>query len=336
MTFFNPASRSYRKRQRGQAFLEVTLSALLVLVPTFIFGWVLYAYGQARTTALNGARYAAWERTVWHDGPVSGATAAQRTNEQIEEHMVERFFGKADAVIRSTYTTSNRSGNADVASFYTLHNGDKVVDIEKSAGSAGDGEGARPTLKLWDKGDTTSTIAEVYEAIKEFMEMLGGGGGAELESKGLYVAEVSAKLNAVRQVEVLKNLNLTITQRAAVVADAWSAGGKKHEEAIVKPMVPMSLLQELVDPINELLSVIPNMSPFEEFVPGCVLGDVVPSEYRINSASASSPFSGYTPEFDSPWYYMGWDGGDMSYNMWLISNWNTIHGGSTKERGQCK
>ncbi|MDR0674013.1 MAG: hypothetical protein LBF93_10270, partial [Zoogloeaceae bacterium] len=59
-------SRSF-PRQRGQALVEVVLSLLLVLIPMFIIGWALYAHGQARTSALNGARYAAWERTVWRD-----------------------------------------------------------------------------------------------------------------------------------------------------------------------------------------------------------------------------------------------------------------------------
>lgn len=268
------------RRQSGQALTEIMLSSLLVLIPAFIFGWAIYAYGQARTSALNGARYAAWERTVWREGAADGVAAAVRSAGEIEEHMVERFFGKADAVIRSTYPSGNRSGNADLPSFYSVHNGDKVVDIERPAGSANDGQASRPTLKLYDNGETTSTLSTVYNAIENIMGILGGG-GMELEDKGLYVAEVNLNLNAIRNVKVFDSLNLNLTQRAAVVTDAWSAGGKKHEETIVRPLVPFSLIDQIIEPLNDisaLASVAGDGSPFREFKPGCVRGDVVPTD----------------------------------------------------------
>jgi hypothetical protein len=304
-----------RSRQRGQALTEVVLSALLVLIPTFIFGWTMYAYGQARTSSLNGARYAAWERTVWRAGGVSNAAAAVRSEGVIGEHMVERFFGRADAVIRSEYTASNRSGNADLPSFYSLHNGDHVIDIQRPRGSAGDGQAARPTLKLSDNGTGTSTIASLYNGISSIADLLGGGGGPGLEDKGLYVAEVSAKLNAVRNVKVFDALNLDITQRAAVITDAWSAGGQKHEEAIVKPMVPMAVLGELLEPVMEVFNKIgfgmSRPTPFTEFKPGCVLGDVAPSEYRVNGGGG--------PAGLSSWQQL----------LWQLGLW------SPPERGQC-
>ncbi|MCL1861017.1 MAG: hypothetical protein FWG52_05715 [Proteobacteria bacterium] len=308
-------TRPVRHRQRGQALTEVALSALLVLIPTFIFGWALYAYGQARTSSLNGARYAAWERTVWHEGSVSGAQAAVRSTSEIERHMVERFFGKADAVIRSTYTASNMSGNADLASFYSVHNGDKVVDTERSAGGASAGQAARPALRLWDKGDTTSTIGEVYGLINSIMSRLGAE-EMKLEDQGLYVAEVNTKLNAIRHVKVLEDLNLNIKQRAAVVTDSWSAGGKEHEEAIVKPMVPFAALGDFLEPLIDILQMLDEgtggwkLTPFGEFVPGCIRGDVVPVNARIGGALGNNEInyainSGWGFFLDS--HYIGTD-----------------------------
>ncbi|MDR0736765.1 MAG: hypothetical protein LBF51_08080, partial [Zoogloeaceae bacterium] len=80
-----------RPRQRGQALVEVVLSMLLVLIPMFVIGWAMYAHGQARTTALNGARYAAWERTVWRED--------KRSTSDIENLMIERFFARPEAAI---------------------------------------------------------------------------------------------------------------------------------------------------------------------------------------------------------------------------------------------
>ncbi|MCL2643896.1 MAG: hypothetical protein FWD51_00355 [Betaproteobacteria bacterium] len=283
--------------------MEVALSALLVLIPTFIFGWALYAHGQARTTALNGARYAAWERTVWKANPVSGAAAAVRSESVIEQHMVERIFGKPDAVIRSAYTTSNQSGNQDLASFYSLHNGGKVIDIQKSESDAGEGEAARPTLSLEDSGRTTSIISSLYNEVAGLMNslsFLGGGDKMKLEEQGLYVAEVKVKLNAVPNVKVLQDLDLKITQRAAVVTDAWSAGGKKHEEAIVKPLVPAAALWDLIRPLVEMINGLPfDMSPFQNMKLGCIRGDVVPVDMRISSSGGNS--NSYTTGYVYDW-----------------------------------
>ena len=272
-----------RGRQRGQALVEVVLSMLLVLIPTFIIGWALYAHGQARTTALNGARYAAWERTVWREG----GTEAVRSKDEIEKFMVARFFARPDAPILSNYAASAQASNTDLPSFYSLHNGDKIVDIEKPAADAHEGEAARPTLKLYDKGDKTSTVATVYNGLSSIMEKLGAK-KMELEDRGLYVAEVNLKLNAVRHLKVFEDLNLTITQRAAVVTDAWSAGGKAHEEAIVKPMVPAGLLGEgMFGTFLDFFKMPPlsTVTPFAEFEPGCVMGDVVPNDSRVGGSS---------------------------------------------------
>ena len=273
-SFAHPAraARTRRRghyRQRGQALIETTLSALLVLVPVFLIGWALYSYGQARTTALNGARYAAWERTVWRDPEKSGG--ATKSTAEIESLMIERFFAKPDAPIQSSVGAP--ASNADLPSFYSLHNGDKSVDIERPAAEAQDGQAARPTLTLKESGETTSSLAGIFNAYASFM-----GGEAQLEKKGLYVSEVGVKLNAVRHLEVFENLNLTVTQRAAVVTDAWSAGGAAREEAIVEPLVPASALGDLLDSFAVLTDMLGEWTPFVEFDPGCVRGDVVPKD----------------------------------------------------------
>ncbi|MDR2452009.1 MAG: hypothetical protein LBE85_09665 [Candidatus Accumulibacter sp.] len=253
---------------------------LLVLIPIFMIGWALYAYGQARTTALNGARFAAWERTVWRDGDGDGDNA--RTTAAIEDLMIERFFARPGAAIQSSVAGAT---NADVPSFYSLHNGDKVVDIEKAPGDAQEGEAARPTLTLEESSEKTSTVATIYNRFSKAMGKVGAK-GMPLEDKGMYEAEVSVKLNAVRHLKVFEDLNLTVTQRATVVADSWSAGGKEYEESVVEPLVPMGLVQEILDEFKPLTDVLDDaeedfgaeVNPFREFVPGCVQGDIVPTD----------------------------------------------------------
>ncbi|MDR2001311.1 MAG: hypothetical protein LBP94_07260 [Zoogloeaceae bacterium] len=252
-------------RQRGQALTEVVLSLLLVLIPIFIFGWVLYAYGQARTTALNGARYAAWERTVWREGAVNGAAAAVRSPGEIGDSMMTRFFGKPEAAIKSN--AASGLSNKDLPSFYSVHTGDKVIDVE------GGDVGAPKLVSLAENGKTTSTIASLYNNIAKVLSFLGGS-TPSLEKNGIYVAKVNVPLKNVRNVAVFDSLNLGLTQTAAALADGWSAGGKQHEEAIVEPLVPASKFGELTD----VFTLLGPFTPFENFKPGCIRGDIVPSD----------------------------------------------------------
>ena len=263
------------KYQRGQALTEVVVTSLFVLIPTFAISWALYAYGQARTSALNGARYAAWERTVWRAGSGPGPTTAVRTGNEIEKLMVERFFAKPDAAIKSTYTSGSEATDADLPSFYSVHTGDKVVSIQPDAGGK-TWKATRPKLTLKDSGERTSTISTLYNEIAKFTSILGGN-RMKLEEEGIYVAQVGFKLNNIENLKVFDSLNLEIKQTAAVMADSWSAGGAAHERAVVEPLVPASLLGKVLDEFKPFIKILEaaKVTPFNDFKPGCIRADVV-------------------------------------------------------------
>jgi hypothetical protein len=87
---------------------------------------------------------------------------------------------------------------------------------------------------------------------------------------------------------VFEDLNLTITQRAAMATDGWRAGGAEHEKAIVEPMVPMSILNDGV--FGQFFDffktpILAPFTPFSEFEPGCVMGDVVPKDSRVQGSN---------------------------------------------------
>jgi hypothetical protein len=277
--------KTYRSIQRGQALTEVVLALLLVLIPLFIFQWSLSAHTRLRTTALSAARYAAWERTVWlntdkgRDVPAS-TYKATRGEKIIEDLMVERFFAKPEAPIVS-HTETHNVVNGSLSSFYELHNGDNLLELER-AGDTGAGEGTRPALSLYENGETTSTIGQAYNVIAKATDALGGA-KAELETKGIYVADVSVKLNAVHGVRLLEDLDLTFKQRSAVMSDGWSLAGSEHEVARVKPMVPSSIIGNFMENfgINALLDVLGDFTPFSELDLGHVEPDVVPSNDTI-------------------------------------------------------
>jgi hypothetical protein len=267
-------------RQQGQALTEVVLALLLVLIPLFVFGWALYAHSQTRTTALSAARYAAWERTVWDAAGKGAGAVATRDNKTIENLMIERIFVQSDAPIIS-HTDAQSKKNDRLPSFYDLHHGDGLLELEKTEGKKG--EGSRPTLELGEKTEkTTSQIGKAYESAAENIKELGGA-RADLETQGIYVASVSVKLNAVRNVKLLEDLNLTYRQKAAVLTDGWNLGGSEHEKEVIGSMVPpKSFVGEFKEKfgINEIHNAL-GWEPFDYFDFGHVEPDIVPSSDTI-------------------------------------------------------
>jgi hypothetical protein len=62
--------------QRGQAMIEALIASALVLVPLFLAIPVIAKYMDIRSSTVQAARYAAWERTVWYGGDAAGTDAA--------------------------------------------------------------------------------------------------------------------------------------------------------------------------------------------------------------------------------------------------------------------
>lgn len=63
-----PARKKAGRRQRGQAMVEAIVAAALVMVPLFLAIPIIAKYQDIRVHVVQGARYAAWERTVWFGG----------------------------------------------------------------------------------------------------------------------------------------------------------------------------------------------------------------------------------------------------------------------------
>ena len=251
-------------RQRGQSLVEVTLSLLLVLIPLFVFNWFLNAHYNARTDTLAAARYAAWERTVWLEGTDTKKGGATKSQEEIENLMVERIFLKNDDAIKSS-TDSEKVKNANRSSFTGLHGYDgegeetrskNLLELEETGDT--EGKGKRPTLTL--KEQSTATSKRNVEAAEAIAVAALTREKPQLEGKGIYVAEVKLKVNpftsqlqssldkdedrVVTDLDLTEMTNVTYTQKVAVLTDSWSAAGAgnwknpapRTEAARVQPM----------------------------------------------------------------------------------------------------
>lgn len=271
------------KKQQGQALTEVVTVLLLVLIPLFIFSWAFSSYHNTRHEALSAARYAAWERTVWAEKAPSDLPSSTprvvRTTSDVELDMQDRFFIQPDAPIKTRSGTPTEMKNSNRAGFFRLHNGDSLVELERTSGGAG--EGTRPKLELTELGTNTSKSAGVINGITELTSL---GHGIDLEDKGLYQSKVSLKLNGIRGVKGFSDLDLTLNETAAVLSNSWSAGGADHEKYRVTPFVPTAALFG-EEPAKSIIDTITNIMgfmglPYDDLELGKIEPDVVPVDRR--------------------------------------------------------
>ncbi|MCB1740987.1 MAG: hypothetical protein KDK91_11500, partial [Gammaproteobacteria bacterium] len=61
-------ARRQHRHQHGQSLVEALIACTLVLVPLYLAVPLLGKYLDIKQTAVQAARYEAWEYTVWQDG----------------------------------------------------------------------------------------------------------------------------------------------------------------------------------------------------------------------------------------------------------------------------
>src|SRR5262249_22335117 len=97
----------HRARNAGQAMVEFLIAATTVLIPLFLIVPLLGKYMDMKATAIQAARYAAWERTVWFGS--TNWSAAQKTDTQIQQEVQWRFFSDS-ATLKFQDTDMNAGG----------------------------------------------------------------------------------------------------------------------------------------------------------------------------------------------------------------------------------
>ncbi len=111
-----------RSRQRGQAMIETLIAAALVLVPLFLAIPVIAKYLDIRSHVVQGARYAAWERTVWFGGDSAelmglGAVgnkwdANEKDDNSIRAEIGARILSNSDAA--TGFADNDKTGSSYV------------------------------------------------------------------------------------------------------------------------------------------------------------------------------------------------------------------------------
>jgi hypothetical protein len=212
-------------RESGQSLVGTLIVGLFVLVPVFLLVPLLGKYIDLQSTALQAARNAAFERTIFSaSGSRHQATVAQKSNSTLEDQTRYRFFSNLDQGIESSgYSTpslwSGTAGNAFLPSY-------SDISVTYSSGSHTDVDSALHDILSLSDGITQ------------------GGPGTALAFPGLTIAHVQITPRAIGFPFLTANggpLSLTFHARDALLTDGWDAPNSPYVQQQIKNILPYPL-----------------------------------------------------------------------------------------------
>ena len=205
--------------RRGQALTEF-LVITLVLIPLFLLLPVIGKYQDISHASQMASRYAAFDAVLRNDGNNSQKSPAQLQNE-----LRQRYFGPAQAGIRS-----GPEQEAALKDHWNDPFGNPLIrnpgDIALSFGAS--------------HGDRH---ADGYSKASDTL-LFPWASRAGLSTNGIYRANVAVSLanlpEGVRSIEPFDKLDLTIERHASVLPDAWTAATPVQAEQRFGRMAPIN------------------------------------------------------------------------------------------------
>jgi len=223
--------------------IELLIVAGLVLIPLFLAIPILGKYLDMRAAAVQTARYAAWERTVWYGGAAASSLgwfgvnrqwqANAKTDDQIRREVGVRELsetGPTDAFTSNDRSAGDFSGGSKA--LWQDRNGQQMLadydDLQDSVAN----KRAPGTLNL------------ILDPIANFASTLGP---FTLEMNGEYGATVTMKVRDIDYDNFLTTSSTSsFSETNVLLANGWSANGpddssKTSVKQQTKGLVPFSI-----------------------------------------------------------------------------------------------
>ena len=224
-------------RQRGQALTEFIIVATMLLVPLYLLIPVLGKYLDMKASAVVGARYVAWERTIYFGGSTASETwpGNDKSDTAIHNDMRQRVFAQGTGIAAADSTASNW-GSKGYKNGWKNRNGTGMLPNYSSVSQ---------TLAQ----EKTPGLAN--EVIRVLVKVANALGPFELEMKGLHVAEVGVTANTQaiafswdnNAAKSFKPGPLTFSDKNAILVNTWSAKGRDHVKSQTQGLTPTGVFQ---------------------------------------------------------------------------------------------
>ncbi len=275
------------QNENGQAMTEFLICASFALVPLFFGISLLGKYIDIKQTAIQAARYEAWEYTVWfadNNEPMTGFDAVAqpiKSTTLTRNETRQRFFtdpGNSETTQPITSTDAITGWSASAANpLWVDHTGMALYAGVDGSDASLSSSNDTPSLPV--VGDVIDTIFEVidfaFSAIGSLMSFVGSSVGfTAINTEGYAISTVSMEVavnpsfrrmdDTSKRISGMTDSTLNFTSRAAVVSDAWNAGGVEHTYNQAGGAVPTVLLGELLDAIpgfNTVWNIVTVLAP---------------------------------------------------------------------------
>lgn len=257
--------------------------ACLVLIPLFLAMPLLGKYLDINYGAVQGARYLAWERTVW--------TPANKNNTRLENEMRNRIFTRVGEPVRPG------DGAAAPAAYNPLWQDPKgrpmLANYADVSGHTEADRGQKTPGLIYST--VTSTLINIYDTVMGWLEAIGGVRQARFEINirgmyagtiGVHVAEQGSSAQQPGTIPSLLHVDpIDVAVRPnVIVTDAWSVSGlgsgnhctadqdAMSELCQVAPLVPTNALSGWFNKLTHVVGyVIPEFKRLD-------YGHIVPGE----------------------------------------------------------
>jgi hypothetical protein len=264
--------------------VEFLIAATTVLIPLFLIVPILGKFMDMKSSSIQAARYAAWERTVWFGS--TDWSAAQKTDAQIQNEVQWRFFSDTAATKFQAGDMSAGGWGGGVKPLWKDRAGNSMLysyNSDVTQGSA--------------RTDTPGLMNDVLDPIVSAIGFIGNilGAAFVLDMQSLYTSTVTARVQQTRKIEQVLGGGLTDTEtfkavtpvfaeKSVLIANGWSANGAAQTKTQTEGLTPTSFLQR--SPISDILTVIqylayvfaPELAPDHLKLGGVIQPDIVPDD----------------------------------------------------------
>lgn len=274
------ARRACVPRQHGQAMIEMlAMGGILSLL--FLCIWYLGKFHDIQASAIQAARYSAWERTVHSSADMSDAKLAAQTRARL-------FTFNRDAYKSSDSKTATQAWGAQNPNW----NDHKLIGAGRLVERPQDVTVSTSMAAL--PGVAAGTITKVLGGVTKIAGAVSGG--EALPAGGLHGSTVTVALQDVASLPApLNALKLVLTERSAIVSESWDASGPQQVANRVKPFTPAAVMGQVSGVLGPLTQGLAILEPaFRDFKPGQICPDIVPAD-RVSGKKSLPAYGGAKP-----------------------------------------
>ena len=256
--------------QGGQALAEFCVVSG-VLVSLFLGIRYIGKYHDVQASAIQAARYAAWERT---------AHPSTFADSQIQNQARARVFQWDSKPLAAADGISGNAWSSQTAMWRAHDDSKSLVD------KPGD-----VTVTTQSANLPGSAANAMSVAISGITKLLGAvSGGEALNQGGYYTSHVTVKLADVASLpDPLNKLGLVLHENHSLATDSWDASGPKEAALRTRDFTLTSVFDRITPLLVPLKFAASFMEPaFDQFNPGEICPDIVPAD-RLDPGVSKLP-----------------------------------------------